>query len=147
MKLKLVTDNPQTNIETLHNFCRSVDGRVKFIETTAGKNTDSYDFCRHECKRRCNVDFPEQDDGTMLDMMTLDCMYEQDCTNALLYISAIQAAELREQLKLYEETGVSVKKVERLKEKVSDLEDRHWNECQQISKYSDEAESGVWADG
>lgn len=141
MKLKLVTDNPQTNIETLHNFCRSVDGRVKFIETTEGINTDVYDFCRNECNRKCNMDIPEHDDGTLLDMMTLDCLYGQDCTNALLYISAIQAAELREQLKLYEETGLSPEEIEQLKTKYLDVEERHWNECRQIAHYDNDVKS------
>lgn len=104
---KLITDNLQTNVKTLHNFCRCIDGRVKFAETMEGANTDVYSFSRAECIKKCKLDIPEQDDGTMLEIMCFDCMPCLDCTNALLYISAIQAAELREQLRAYEDTGLS----------------------------------------
>lgn len=99
---KIVTDTPNGNYETLMNFCVAVDGRTKFRETTEGENTDVYDFCRKECISRCKVNIPERDDGELLEMMCLDCLYCVDCRNALLYLAAVQAAELRERLRRYE---------------------------------------------
>ena len=100
---KIVTDKPQGNYETLCNFCRVIDGRAKFMETTEGENTDIYNFCRNECIKRCAVNIPEKDDGSLMEMMCFDCMGCLDCLNALLYISACQAADLREHLKMYED--------------------------------------------
>ncbi|MGN0665599.1 MAG: hypothetical protein ACI4KF_03630 [Huintestinicola sp.] len=94
----MITETPDSNYDTLCNFCRYVDGRAKFLETSSGKNTDIYDFCRKKCKEKCNVDFPEKDDGSMMDKMCFDCS-GNDCLNYLLYISAVQAAELREHIK------------------------------------------------
>lgn len=104
---KIITDNPQGNYETLCNFCRYVDGRAKFMETMEGENTDIYDFCRSECIKKCAVNIPEKDDGSLMEMMCFDCMGCVDCLNALLYISACQAADLREQLKKYEEADTN----------------------------------------
>lgn len=103
---KIVTDNPDGNYETLCNFCRYVDGRAKFVETMDGENTDIYEFCRKECIKKCGVNIPEKDDGSLFDMMCFDCMTCLDCLNALLYVSACQAVELREHLKKYEESDV-----------------------------------------
>ena len=99
---KIITDTPSNNYETQCNFCRYVNNRAKFLETSAGKDTDIYDFCRKQCKEKCDVNFPEEDDGTMLETMCFDCCMS-DCVIYLLYISAVQAAELRERLKIYEE--------------------------------------------
>lgn len=104
---KIVTDIPNGNYETLMNFCIAVDGRTKFRETTEGENTDVYDFCRKECISRCKVNIPERDDGELLEMMCLDCLYCVDCRNALLYLAAVQAAELRERLRRYESGDVA----------------------------------------
>lgn len=99
---KIITDTPSNNYETQCNFCRYVNNRAKFLETSSGKDTDIYDFCRKQCKEKCDVNFPEEDDGTMLETMCFDCCMS-DCVIYLLYISAVQAAEVREHLKKYEE--------------------------------------------
>lgn len=92
-----ITDTPISNYDMLCNFCHYVDGRAKF-RTEAGDDTDIYDFCRNKCKEKCGVNFPEKDDGSMMEKMCFDCS-GTDCLNYLLYISAVQAAELREYIK------------------------------------------------
>lgn len=93
-----ITDNPISNYDMLCNFCRYVDGRAKFLRTEAGDDTDIYDFCRNKCSEKCGVDFPEKDGGFMMEKMCFDCS-ETDCLIYLLYITAVQAAELREHIK------------------------------------------------
>ena len=104
-----ITDNPISNYDILCNFCRYVDGRAKFLRTEAGDDTDIYDFCRNKCSEKCGVDFPEKDGGFMMEKMCFDCS-ETDCLIYLLYITAVQAAELREHIKnLNSDNGENVK--------------------------------------
>lgn len=93
-----ITDTPISNYDALCNFCRYVDGRVKFIRTKTGDDTDVYDFCRKKCKEKCGVDFPAEDDGSMIEEICFNCS-GIDCLVYLLYTAAVQAAELREHIK------------------------------------------------
>lgn len=104
-----ITDTPISNYDALCNFCRYVDGRVKFIRTKTGDDTDVYDFCRNKCKEKCGVDFPEKDDGSMIEEICFNCS-GIDCLIYLLYTAAVQAAELREHIKNHNSNnGDSVK--------------------------------------
>lgn len=95
-----ITDTPISNYDAMCNFCRYVDGRVKFIRTKTGDDTDVYDFCRKKCKEKCGVDFPAEDDGSMIEEICFNCS-GIDCLVYLLYTAAVQAAELREHIKVH----------------------------------------------
>ena len=55
-----ITDIPISNYDAMCNFCRYVDGRVKFIRTKTGDDNDVYVFCRKSAKKNAESIFPQR---------------------------------------------------------------------------------------
>lgn len=101
---RMVTDNPKCNEENLYNYAfASEDKRVK-LRYADGE--EDIDLCEYIAKvAECGITEDSVMDG--------GC-FECDCVNAYLYICAVQAAELRERLREYEETGLTPKEINRI---------------------------------
>lgn len=97
---RLTTDSPTSNVEMLLNFAYSKDGRVT-LRGLAGGDGD-VDLCDYIEQQRRELGF---DCGVCAaDVMDGACM-ECDCVLAVLNVLAIQAAELRSRLAMYEDAG------------------------------------------
>ncbi len=107
---KFITDEPQTNMEFIHNFCfKGTDGNVKF--TTYENDVDLAEFAVSSANANgCSLSKEEVlHEGACL-------MCETDtCPNHVLYMAGVQAAELRERLKEYESTGLKPEEIQQLK--------------------------------
>ena len=91
----LVTDNPQGMIESMLNFAYAKNEKV-YLRYANG--TEDIDLCEYVAQ------FTETN-GCMLsadDVMKGSCIEGCDCEMAILYTLGVQAAELRERLKYYE---------------------------------------------
>ena len=99
---RLTTDAPSNNAERLLNFAYALNGEVWL---RLNPDVALVDFVSARCRDQgCDLTAEEvMEDGLM------DC---DDCTIALMYALAIQAAELRARVKKYEDAVA-----ERLKEK------------------------------
>lgn len=98
MKKRLTTDNPQNNIERMLNYAYAKDYCV-FLRYGDGKrDIDLCDYISRKAKEH-NCDYVQTAD----DVMDGTCMEMGcDCVLSVIYTVAIQAAELRERLKEYE---------------------------------------------
>ena len=100
---KFVTDNPQNNVETLQNLAFVKDGEV----WVRGASEEGEDCTLTDLtKRACSKCFLKEDIENIKDVddigeFYLDCSMD-GCPVATLYITAVQAAELREYLRAYE---------------------------------------------
>jgi hypothetical protein len=98
---RLTFDDPKGMTEGLLNRAYVKDGQVylRGLEDHGKEDVSLVDYCASQCLETCDIknfeasveEFGEQ----------LDC----DCPTALLYFTAIGAAELRERLKDYEDKG------------------------------------------
>lgn len=97
---RLTTDSPASNTEMLLNFAYVKDGRVTLRGLDDGEG--DVDLCDYIEQQRRELGF---DCGVWAtDVMDGACM-ECDCVLAVLNILAIQAAELRARLAMYEDAG------------------------------------------
>ena len=97
---RMTTDNPKTNTEVLLNFVYAKDQRVYLRYADGEENKDLCEYVsNYACSKGCAGTFPQ-------DVMEGSCL-ECDCEMALLYVAAVQAAELRERLKAYEDAEAS----------------------------------------
>lgn len=87
---RFTTDNPETNCERLLNFSYCEDKNVKLLYAEGKEHVDLCEYIAEMSKSYC------------------------DCVLSVLYVAAIAAAELRERLKLYEDTGFTPEEVETL---------------------------------
>ncbi|MDD6642707.1 MAG: hypothetical protein PUF80_00540 [Firmicutes bacterium] len=103
---RFTTDNPETNCERLLNFSYCEDKNVKLLYAGGKEHVDLIGYIADMSKDLgCNLT-PED----IMDGACMDC----DCVLSVLYVAAIQGAELREQLKRYEDTGLTPKEAETL---------------------------------
>lgn len=94
---KVVTDNPKDNIEALLNYAHDKDGFVKLLSAGGKKEKDLAEYVAELANANgCDCTADEVLDGLCLS----DC---GECQIAILNICAIQAAELREKLRRYEQ--------------------------------------------
>lgn len=92
---RLTTDTPQNNTETMLNFAYAKDGRVLLRYGNGRQDIDLCEYIAQEtADKGCHLTPEEVMEGV--------CM-ECDCNLAILYWVAVQAAELRERLKMYED--------------------------------------------
>lgn len=100
---KFVTDNPQNNVETLQNLAFVKDGEV-WVRGASEKGEDCklVDLAKRACDR-CflKADIENIKDADCIGEFYLDCSMD-GCPVATLYCTAVQAAELREYLRVYE---------------------------------------------
>lgn len=118
---RLTTNSPETNYETLMNFAYRGDNGQIFLRY-AGEHImllTAY-MCEQCQKHGCSSDRvnAEQLDGFM------GC---HDCPLGVLYYCAVQAAELRERLAEYEDTGFSPNEAVE-NEKLYNMRDRQFAE-------------------
>ncbi len=97
----LVIDNPEGNYQNLHNMTGIDANKEVFLRDLGGEGDISLvDYCKHECKVKCDVD----QEGEAIDFAeNMEC----DCPVTLIYHMAIGHAELRNRLGQYESTGLS----------------------------------------
>ena len=92
---RLTMDNPQSNTETMLNYAYAKDGRVLLRYGNGEKDIDICEYISQEASKvNCHLSAEDVMDGA--------CM-ECDCNLAILYVVSVQAAELRERLKEYED--------------------------------------------
>ena len=113
---RFVTDEPNNNTQTMLNY--SYAGKDNRVYIRYGNGEQDIDLCEYiaqiatskGCKRTAN------------DIIEGDCM-ECDCEVAVLYAIAVQAAELREKLRLYEDINPSPQALEGLQMRIDALND------------------------
>lgn len=94
---RLTNDMPSTNFAQLMNFAYAKDGLVKLAYANGTRGADLCEYISEEAaKIGCLCAYTPED------VIEGSCM-ECDCTLALLYIVATQAAELRGRLKMVED--------------------------------------------
>ncbi len=97
---RLTTDEPKNNTETMLNYAYGKDNQAVLRYADGQENVDLCEYISKCAKEKgCNVE-PE-------DLMEGACM-ECDCELAILYTVAVQAAELRGRLKMYEDAGITL---------------------------------------
>lgn len=93
---RLTIDNPKGNSERMMNFAYAKDNKV-FIPQPYKSDIDLCEYVSKLTKvKGCNLP-PEE----IMEGACLEC--DRDCEISILYYCAVQAAELREHLKLYED--------------------------------------------
>lgn len=92
--VRLTTDEPNGNYQHLHNCTTIIDKEVYLKDFDA--NLNLVDYCKEECKAKCNTDIDAEAD-TFAEYM--DC----DCVVARFYHMAVGHAELRNRLKTFED--------------------------------------------
>lgn len=92
---RLTTDTPTNITENMLNFAFADNGAVKLRYGRGKENIDLCEYLEDFASDDCCVSAHDILEGTCLEC---DC----DCNLQVLYVCAIQAAELRERLKYYE---------------------------------------------
>lgn len=110
---RLVTDDPQNNMEVMFNLAFVKDKEVWIRDSGPdGENCTLIDFSRQMCMKNHECQF---DDGFPADLAKNDFDQIGDlfmecsmcgCPIGTAYFIAIQAAELRERLRMYENDSV-----------------------------------------
>lgn len=102
---RLTTDDPHGNVFIMLNYAyRGDDGNVKLRYGNGEENIDLCEYIAQESiVAHCGL--------SAKDVMEGACIEGCDCPLAILYTVAVQAAELRERLKMYEDAGIEPPKV------------------------------------
>lgn len=115
---RLTTDEPKNNTETMLNYSYGKDNQA-VLRYADGK--EDVDLCEYISKcaneKGCKVE-PE-------DLMEGACM-ECDCELAILYTVAVQAAELRGRLKMYEDAGITLDDLKNEPLTIEELNEMSW---------------------
>lgn len=90
----LVTDNPQNMTESMLNFAYAKNERVYLRYANGTEDIDLCEYVSQLTKGDCKLSAD--------DVMQGSCIEGCDCEKAVIYALAVQAAELRERLKHYE---------------------------------------------
>jgi hypothetical protein len=94
------TDKPGGMVEMYRNTCFIKNKEVYLREQAEdGGDISLVEYCAQQCKEQCNNDYSEIPVEEFGEYM--DC----DCPIARLYWISVGAAELREKLSLYENSG------------------------------------------
>ena len=93
----LVTDNPTSNYAALLNFAYAKDGEVylRYVNGEHDVNLAEY-ICHLAAEKGCGTHTKE-------DVLNGDICFVCDCEVAVLNVVAVQAAEMRERLRKFEE--------------------------------------------
>ena len=107
---RLVTDDPQTNTEVMLNLAYVKDKEVwiRGAGSKEGEDISLIDLCKDACEYNeiCPAPISRADIETIGDLY-MDCSMH-GCKIGLMYFLGIQAAELRERLRTYEEKDTPV---------------------------------------
>mgnify|MGYP006988981247 CR=1 FL=1 len=123
--MPLVTDNPQNNTENMLNlvFVKDKEVWIRYGSADGEKDCTLADFVKRMCVGYgssygdCMYDMSVPgsfDDLDVVGDMLMGCS-AHGCPVGTTYFAMIQAAELRERLRMYEEHGVMPDELERLK--------------------------------
>ena len=96
-KGRLTTNKPLGNFDALMNYAYAKDGNVLIRYANNQENMDLCDYIAHHAKCDCAINAQEVLDGACLEC---DDFY---CPLGRAYFASVQAAELRERLKMYED--------------------------------------------
>lgn len=96
-KGRLTMDKPLGNFDALMNYAYAKDGNVLIRYANNQENMDLCDYIAHHAKCDCAINAQEVLDGACLEC---DDFY---CPLGRAYFASVQAAELRERLKMYED--------------------------------------------
>lgn len=96
-KGRLTTDKPLGNFDALMNYAYAKYGNVLIRYANNQENMDLCDYIAHHAKCDCAINAQEVLDGACLEC---DDFY---CPLGRAYFASVQAAELRERLKMYED--------------------------------------------
>lgn len=142
---KLVTDNPMDNGMMMLNLVFVKDHEVWIrYGGEEGKDCSLVEFCKRLCSAytSCNYDevpYKVDDDLDNIGDILMDCSGD-GCPVGTMYFAMIQAAEMRERVRKYEDHGVMPDELERLKlcqhdcnidcllKKYNELKERYDNE-------------------
>lgn len=94
---RLTTDKPSNNTETMLNYAYAKDGYVYLSYADGEEDIRLTEYCSRLAQRK-GCEF-----GTEENILNGDTCRECDCEVAIINVLAIQAAELRERLKKYED--------------------------------------------
>lgn len=114
---RLTADKPVGNTERMLNFAYCDNGRVKLLYA---EGKDNIDLCEYVASASIIMGCYLTDD----DVMAGSCEEGCDCILSTLYTIAVQAAELRERLKQYEDTGLMPDEVEKIVDETLTLNER-----------------------
>lgn len=95
-KYRLTTDEPKEDYSDLLNYVYAKDGNILLRYANGKKSMDLCDYIAFHAKD-CLIDSQDVLDGACLECDD-DC-----CSLGRAYIASVQAAKLRERLKLYED--------------------------------------------
>lgn len=133
----LVTETPEGNYQCLHNMTGIDENKCVYLRDYNGEgNLDLVDYCKRECKAKCDID----QEGTAEDFAeNMHC----DCSVSLLYHMAVGHAELRHHLGEYEATGLGPEGVQKL----INLSNKLVEEAEEKEPKCDyrEDEDGTWS--
>jgi len=97
---RLTTDEPKNNTETMLNYAYGKDGNACLRYADGQENVDLCEYISKRAKEKgCEVE-----PGDLMEGACMEC----DCELAILYTVAVQAAELRGRLKMYEDAGITL---------------------------------------
>lgn len=125
---RLTTDDPQNNVENMFNLAFVKDSRV-WMRCCGDDNKDCtlLAFVGQICKKcNCNV-IPETEDVAEFSGSMIDCAFDL-CPVANAYFGLVQAAELRERLKQYEDCNLTP-------DEIQDLMVANGEKAERLSKY------------
>ena len=111
-KGRLTTDNPLGNFDALMNYAYAKDGNVLIRYANNQENMDLCDYIAHHAKCDCAINAQEVLDGACFEC---DDFY---CPLGRAYFASVQAAELRERLKMYEDLAEQSLKERKTDEKL-----------------------------
>lgn len=94
---RLTTDYPKENFFALMNYACTKDGKVLLRYANNQEYMDLCDYIAFHAKDDCGINAEEVLDGACFEC---DDFY---CSLGRAYFASVQAAELRERLKLYED--------------------------------------------
>lgn len=95
-KERMTNDNPQGNYEAVLNYAFVKDDKVLLRYANEQENIDLCDYIAFHAKGTCGMSAQEVLDGSCFECDDFSCSLGR------AYIAAVQAAELREKLKIYE---------------------------------------------
>lgn len=97
---RYTTNKPAGNVEGYRNFVFIKDQEVYLRGMENDEDVSLDEYCKKQCKIKCDADYNDVPVDEFAEY--LDC----DCPISALYFAALGAAELRERLSRYEDTGL-----------------------------------------
>lgn len=108
MERLTTNDDANSNYLAMMNFAYCENGRVCLRYADSEDDIDLCEYVSRMAQHKCCRCTAEE----IMDGACAEC----DCELAVLYISAVQAAELRDRLMIYEDTGLTPEQIVKLQE-------------------------------